>query len=85
MKRSIVTLIAVTAAAWSFGAAAQPDTCANEIKKVEAAAVKVEKTDPPRADEARKLATEAKKLLAENKPAECVAIIERAKAVLNIK
>lgn len=81
-----ISLALLTAAAFGFAlpAFAQPMRCADEIRKVDEALAKGPKVDADRLQEVRKLRDEAQKLLAEGKNAECVAKVERAKAMLKL-
>ena len=85
MKRVIFTILTTTAMAWGVTAYAQAMSCSAEIRKVDDALARPTQMDPPRVDEVRKLRDEAARLHTEGKPAECLATIERAKAMLSLK
>jgi len=85
MKQVLLAMLTTTAMAWSGTGFAQAMSCSDEIRKVDEALAKSAKMDPPRADEARKLRNEAEKLQAEGKAVECMATIERAKAMLGMR
>lgn len=84
MKQILYAILTTTAMAWSGTAFAQAMNCSEEIRKVDEALGRTAKMEP-RVDEVRKLRDEAQKLQAEGKTAECLATIERAKAMLSIK
>ncbi len=85
MKQFLYAMLATTAMSWGMGAYAQMSNCTEEIRKVDEALEKNTKMDPPRAGEVRRLRDEAQKLQGEGKPTECLATIERAKAMLGIR
>jgi hypothetical protein len=85
MKQILYAILTTTAMAWSGTAFAQAMNCMDQIRKVDDALAKSAKMDPPRVDEVRKLRNEAEKLQSEGKSAECLATIERAKAMLSMK
>lgn len=85
MKYVIHTMLATTAIAWAGAGFAQGMSCTEEIRKVDEALAKTAKADSPRADEIRKLRNEAEKLQAEGKATDCLATIERAKAMLGVR
>jgi hypothetical protein len=85
MKQVLYAVLATTAMAWSGTAFAQAMNCSEEIRKVDDALARSAKMEPPRVDEVRRLRNEAEKLHAEGKSAECLATIERAKAMLEMK
>jgi hypothetical protein len=85
MKRAIYSVLAATALAWAGASLAQGASCADEIKKVDDALAKAAKADGPRTNDARKLRNDAEKQQADGKTAECLATIERAKAMLGVR
>jgi uncharacterized membrane protein len=85
MKQFICTILTTTAMSWGVTAYAQAMSCTNELRRVDDALAQSSQSDPSRADEVRKLRNEAARLQTEGKPAECLATIERAKAMLSLK
>ncbi len=85
MKQILYAILTTTAMAWSGTAFAQAMNCSEEIRKVDEALGRTAKMDPPRVEAVRKLRDEAHRLQTEGKTAECLATIERAKAMLEIK
>lgn len=85
MKQFIRAILTTTAMSWGITAYAQAMSCTDELRKVDDALGRSGQSDPSRADEVRKLRNEAAKLHTEGKPAECLATIERAKAMLSVE
>lgn len=85
MKHIVYAMLATTAMAWSGTGFAQALNCTEEIRKVDEALAKSAKMEPPRVEEVRKLRDEARKLQTEGKATECLATIERAKAMLGLR
>jgi hypothetical protein len=85
MNQFVYAMLTTTALAWGMSAHAQAMSCADEIRKVDAALAKATQLAAPRVAEVRGLRNEASKLQAEGKNAECLATIERAKAILGVQ
>jgi hypothetical protein len=84
MKRISLVLLTAASCGFALPAFAQPADCAAEIRKVDEALAKGPQVDADRLQQARKLLDEAEKLRVQGKNAECIAAVERAKAMLKL-
>lgn len=85
MNQLVYAMLTTTALAWGMSAYAQVMNCADEIRRVDAALARATQLDPRHVAEVRSLRNEASKLQAEGKTVECLATIERAKAILGLR
>ncbi|GIL06567.1 hypothetical protein FBR04_10285 [Betaproteobacteria bacterium PRO7] len=84
MKRISLVLLSAASCGFALPVFAQPADCAAEIRKVDEALAKGPQVDADKLQQVRKLRDDAEKLRAQGKNAECVATIERAKAMLKL-